>query len=73
MGKGPATEGEEAREVARGEGRKVDRMWWRLWTVEVRVEFWILEEKNEGGAGGSGGKRLTSCSVLAWDPVQAMR
>ena len=21
------------------EGRKVERMWWRLWTVEVRGEF----------------------------------
>ena len=40
---------------------------------EVRGEFGILEEKKEGGAGGSGGKRLTSCRVLAWEPVQATR
>ena len=39
VGKGPATEGEEAREVAKGEGRKVDRMGWRLWTVAVRGEL----------------------------------
>ena len=28
-------------------------------------EFRILEEKNDGGAAGSGGNKLTSCSVFA--------
>ena len=37
-GEGAATEGKEARR-APGEGRKVERIWWRLWTVEVRGEF----------------------------------
>ena len=39
-------------------GTNVERIWKRLCTVEERGEFWILEEKKEGGAGGTGGKRL---------------
>ena len=32
-----------------GEGTKDERMWKRLWTVEVRGEFCILAVKNPGG------------------------
>ena len=32
-----------------------------------------IGKEKVGGAGGSGGKRLTSWSVLAWEPLQAMR
>ena len=41
-GEGERWEGSGAEEPgggAPGEGRKVDRMWWRLWTVDVRGEF----------------------------------
>ena len=36
-------EGDEPGGGAPGEGRKAERMWWRLRTVEARGEFWILE------------------------------
>ena len=38
-GEGAGAEGNGPGGGAPGEGRKVERMWWRLWTVEVRGEF----------------------------------
>ena len=57
----PGREGERG-----GGGRKVERMWCRLWSVAERGEFWRRDERKEGGARGGGRKKareLESVSV----------
>ena len=49
-------------------GRKVERMWCRLWSVAERGEFWRRDERKEGGARGGGGKKARELESVSVGP-----